>query len=63
MIGSRRKILTAFAALEALGVDRSWLESINAPIGLDIGAQTPGEIGLSVAAQVVQALRKEGGSS
>ncbi len=60
LIGSRRKIVTAFDALEALGVARSWLESVHAPIGLDIGAQTPGEIGLAVAAEVVRALRDGG---
>lgn len=67
LIGSRRKILTAFAALEERGVDRAWLETLHAPIGLDIGAETPGEIGLAVAAQVVRALRsappdEDGGS-
>jgi xanthine dehydrogenase accessory factor len=59
MIGSKRKVVTAFEALEELGVERDWLESIHAPIGLDIGAQTPGEIGLAVAAEVVQVLRAE----
>ena len=57
LIGSRRKILTAFQALEERGVDRDWLDSLHAPIGLDIGAETPGEIGLAVAAEVVQVLR------
>lgn len=63
MIGSKRKVVTAFEALEREGVAREWLDTVHAPIGLDIGAQTPGEIGLAVAAELVQALRNGDGSS
>ena len=57
LIGSRRKVLRAFASLESDGVEREWLDSIHAPIGLDIGAETPGEIAVAVAAELVSVLR------
>lgn len=56
MIGSRRKVLRAFEALEERGVSRAWLDTVRAPIGLDIGADTPGEIAVAVGAEIVAAL-------
>jgi xanthine dehydrogenase accessory factor len=65
VIGSRRKVLRAFGVLEQRGLDRAWLETIHAPIGLDIGAETPGEIALAIAAEIVAVRRGgvEGASS
>jgi xanthine dehydrogenase accessory factor len=53
MIGSKKRIQQVYQDLEALGVDRSQLRSIHAPIGLDIGAQTPEEIAISIAAELI----------
>lgn len=53
MIGSRRKKATIFKALEQEGVSRELLARVHSPIGLDIGAQTPAEIALSIAAELV----------
>lgn len=59
MIGSRRRVRAAFEALLADGVDPQRLESVHAPIGLDIGAETPAEIALAIAAEIV-AVRRGG---
>lgn len=59
MIGSRRKIAQVYKALEAQGVEREWLERVRAPIGLDIGSETPEEIAVSIVAQIIAVMRKE----
>lgn len=57
MIGSRRRVLTVLDQLRREGVDEAFLERLYAPIGLDIGADSPQEIALSVVAEVVTVLR------
>jgi xanthine dehydrogenase accessory factor len=54
MIGSRRKIALLWEALEQEGFTRAELARVHAPIGLDLGGDSPGEIAVSVAAQLVQ---------
>ncbi|HEX7051705.1 MAG TPA: XdhC/CoxI family protein [Longimicrobiales bacterium] len=53
MVGSRRRVRAAFQALLDAGVPRERLAGIHAPIGLDIGAETPAEIAISIAAELV----------
>ena len=53
MIGSRRRIRAAFQALVDAGIPREQLERLHAPIGLDIHAETPAEIAVSIAAELV----------
>lgn len=53
MIGSRRKVKLIFDDLVAAGVSASALQSVHAPIGLDIGSTTVEEIAISIAAQLV----------
>ena len=53
MIGSRSKCALIYDALAAQGVPRSQLDQVHAPIGLPIGGQTPGEIGVSIVAQLI----------
>jgi len=53
MIGSRRRVRAAFAQLVKEGLPRDRLEKVRAPLGLDIGAETPAEIAVSVAAEIV----------
>jgi xanthine dehydrogenase accessory factor len=53
MIGSRRRVRATFDALLAEGIPRGKLEAVHAPIGLDLGSETPGEIAVSVAAELV----------
>ncbi|MGH7554172.1 MAG: XdhC family protein [Longimicrobiales bacterium] len=54
MIGSRRRVLAAFRALLDAGVPRADLARVHAPIGLDLGAETPEEIAVSIAAELIQ---------
>jgi xanthine dehydrogenase accessory factor len=53
MIGSRRKVRTTYDRLMAEGVPASLLERVHSPIGLDIGAQTPAEIAVSILAEII----------
>lgn len=53
MIGSRRRVRAAFHALLAAGVPRAQLAAVHAPIGLDIGAESPAEIAVSIAAELI----------
>jgi len=53
MIGSRRRVRATFDALLAEGIPRDRLKAVHAPIGLDIGGETPGEIAVSIAAELV----------
>lgn len=54
MIGSRAKVAAIRSRLLAEGVAEEALNAVHAPVGLDIGAETPEEIALSIAAQLVQ---------
>lgn len=53
VIGSRRKKAGVFANLKAQGFTDADLARITTPIGLDIGAETPAEIAVSIAAQLI----------
>lgn len=57
MIGSRRKVKTLLDELQDEGYDMDQLKSVYAPIGLDIGAQTPEEIALSIMAEIIMVSR------
>ncbi len=59
MIGSRRRVRAAFQALLDSAMPRELLARISAPVGLDLGAETPEEIALSIVAELVQ-LRRGG---
>ncbi|MBO5496997.1 MAG: XdhC family protein, partial [Oscillospiraceae bacterium] len=53
MIGSRRRVKGLFEMLVEEGYDRALLDRICTPIGLNIGAVTPGEIAISILSEVV----------
>lgn len=57
MIGSRRKVLRVFDELKMRGISQEKLSTVHAPIGLDIGADSPAEIAISILAEVLQILR------
>ncbi len=57
MIGSRRRVRAVLDHLRRVGVDDATLSRIHAPIGLDIGADTPGEIAVAIAAEIVKVRR------
>lgn len=52
-IGSRKKIAATNAFLMQNGIEQSELQRIHAPIGLPIEAETPDEIAISVAAELI----------
>ncbi len=54
MMGSKRKIKTIFDALKSEGVTTRELEKVHSPIGLEIEAETPEEIAISVAAEIIK---------
>jgi xanthine dehydrogenase accessory factor len=60
MIGSRRKIKVIFDDLRHAGVSDARLETVHAPIGLDIRSVTTHEIALSIAAELVSVRRANG---
>lgn len=62
MIGSRRKVRTVFDDMERSGVPVSALERVHAPIGLDLGGETPAEISLSILAQIVSTVHGRSGA-
>jgi len=53
MLGSRKRGRGVLEMLRAQGVAPERLARVQVPVGLDIGAQTPAEIALSVVAQIV----------
>ncbi len=57
MIGSRRKLVEFYKALENQGVAPAQLERVHSPVGLDIGALTPEEIAVSVVAEMIAVRR------
>lgn len=56
MIGSRSKVRQAFRAIGETAEARARLEEVRAPIGLDLGGRSPGEIAVSILAEC-QAVR------
>lgn len=54
MIGSRGKVAGIRKRLLSEGVAPELLDAVHAPVGLEIGAQTPEEIALAIAAELVQ---------
>lgn len=53
VLGSRRKIDERGHLLSQAGIDADAMERLRTPAGLDIGARNPGEIALSILAELV----------
>ena len=62
MIGSKRKVLNVVKELEKEGMARTALKRVHAPMGLDIGAISPEEIAIAVAAEMI-AVRRNAASN
>jgi xanthine dehydrogenase accessory factor len=54
MLGSRAKVETMLENLKNDGFSADFLQKIHAPIGLDIKSQTPEEIAVSIAAEIIK---------
>ncbi len=61
MIGSKRKVISVYKALEKEGHRAEEFERVYAPMGLDIGALTPEEIAISITAELVAVRRNAAG--
>jgi xanthine dehydrogenase accessory factor len=57
MIGSKRKTISVVHELEKEGSPREMFSKIFAPMGLEIGAETPEEIAVSVVAEMIAVRR------
>ncbi len=55
MIGSRTKAAETRRALQEIGFAEELLRRVHSPIGLSIGAETPEEIAVSIAAELIAA--------
>jgi xanthine dehydrogenase accessory factor len=60
VIGSRRRWETSVQELRDKGIAEELIAKVNSPMGLEINAETPHEIAISIIAEVV--LRRRGGS-
>lgn len=59
LLGARRRAQATFERARALGVSDEFLARVHTPIGLDIGAETPHEIAVSILAEVIAAQREK----
>ncbi len=57
MIGSKRRTGAVLQHLRDEGFDQAALDLVHTPIGLDIGAETPEEIAISIMAEVIMMRR------
>lgn len=57
MIGSKKKVKEVKERLLQKGVTPQQLEGVHSPIGLEIGAETPDEIALSILAEIISVRR------
>ena len=54
MIGSKKRVASVKERLINAGFDKSEVENIFAPIGLDINSETPAEIAISILAEIIK---------
>lgn len=53
MLGSQRKVSSIFSHLRNEGLEDDLLCTVRCPVGLDLGAETPAEIAVAIAAELV----------
>jgi xanthine dehydrogenase accessory factor len=54
MMGSHKKIKSIFDALIQSGIDGELLKKVHTPIGIEIQAESPEEIAISIAAEIIK---------
>ncbi len=57
MIGSEKKVMEVKERLVRKGVSQRQLDRVNAPLGIEIGAETPEEIAISILAEIIKIKR------
>jgi len=57
MIGSKRRTATVLRHMAEEEIDPAALDAVSTPIGLDIGAETPEEIAVSILAEIIMVRR------
>ncbi|TDH25682.1 XdhC/CoxI family protein [Segetibacter sp. 3557_3] len=60
VLGSKNKIIQLLRQLEQEGVDQTWLSRLHAPVGLPIKSETPDEIAISIAAEIIMVKNAKG---
>jgi xanthine dehydrogenase accessory factor len=63
LIGSRRRWVLTVKALRERGVDQAQIDRIHAPIGLELEAETPHEIAVSIMAEITMVRRGGNGKA
>lgn len=63
MIGSKRKAVKILQQLQMEDIEEEKIQSVHTPIGLDIGAETPEEIAVSIIAEIMKVKNKAVGKS
>jgi xanthine dehydrogenase accessory factor len=58
LMGGRRRTEHTFRRARELGIPKGFLDHIHTPVGLDIGAQTPREIAVSILAEIIDLQRR-----
>lgn len=59
VVGSHGKLGRFRKRLEARGVSQAWLERLRGPVGVDVGAETPEEIAVAIAAELIAVRRRQ----
>jgi xanthine dehydrogenase accessory factor len=59
LLGSKAKVAKLIKRLREAGISDEDLKILHAPVGLDIGAQTPEEIAVSILAEIILNRRKK----
>jgi xanthine dehydrogenase accessory factor len=62
ILGSKRRLATVLAEYRELGLPPLPNHVLHAPIGIEIGAETPEEIAVSIAAEMIRDLRCKNGT-
>ncbi|MFH1821332.1 MAG: XdhC family protein [Methanobacteriota archaeon] len=62
MVGSKRKAAVTYRSLMDDGVSEDKVRMVHIPVGLDIGADTPEEIAVSIMAEIIKERRKPSAS-
>jgi xanthine dehydrogenase accessory factor len=63
VIGSRRRWLTTVKGLKEKGISEEKIASVHSPMGLELNAETPEEIAVSIMAEVLMLKDKGTGKS